>query len=104
MTKMKLKEIAHSRAGDKGNISNISVIAYDPNHFEIIKREVTVEKVREQFKGLVQGDIERYALPNVYALNFVLHEALGGGVTKSLALDRHGKSYCSAMLEMQIDM
>lgn len=101
---MKLKEIAHSRAGDKGNISNISVIAYDPNHFEIIKREVTVEKVREQFKGLVQGDIERYALPNVYALNFVLHEALGGGVTKSLALDRHGKSYCSAMLEMQIDM
>jgi hypothetical protein len=99
---MKLREIAHSRTGDKGNTSNISVIAFDPRHYELIRREVTAERVKELFSGIVSGDVVRYELPNLGALNFVMHDALGGGVTRSLRLDIHGKGLSSALLDMEV--
>lgn len=99
---MKLREIAHSRTGDKGNISVISVIAYRPEDFERIKEQVTVDAVAEYFKEIVRGKISRYELPNIHALNFVMENALGGGVTRSLAVDMHGKTLGFALLEMEL--
>jgi hypothetical protein len=99
----KLRELAHSRTGDKGNISNISVIAYDEKDFARLKAQVTSERVKALFAGVVEGEVERYELPNIAALNFVMSNALGGGVTRSLALDAHGKSLSSALLEMEIE-
>lgn len=99
---MKLLEIAHSRTGDKGNISNISLIVYDEKDYELLKEKVTAEKVKEYFKDIVHGEVVRYELPNLGALNFVMDKALGGGVTRSLALDKHGKSLSAALLEMEI--
>lgn len=97
---MLLKEIAHSRTGDKGNIS---VIAYKDEDYKIIKEKVTEEKLKEYFKDIVHGKITRYEIPSISALNFVLEDALGGGVTRSLAIDMHGKTLGSALLEMRID-
>ena len=102
MKKIMLREIAHSRAGDKGNISNISVIAYNEGDYEVIKDQVTIEAVKNLYQGIVMGDIIRYELPNIGALNFVLYDALGGGVTTSLRLDQHGKSMSSLMLTLEI--
>lgn len=99
---MLLREIAHSRAGDKGNISNISVIAFNPKDYPLIEKHVTAERVQAHFAGLVQGRVQRYALPELGALNFVMHDALAGGVTRSLALDSHGKSLSSAILSLDI--
>lgn len=99
---MKLWDIAHSRTGDKGNISNISLIAYDSKDYELLKDRVTAEKVKEHFRGIVRGDVVRYELPNIYALNFVMQAALGGGVTRSLSLDMHGKALSSYLLNMEI--
>ena len=99
---MKLREIAHSRTGDKGNTSNISVIAYDPKHFPRLKQQVTADRVKAHFAGVVEGEVVRYALPNIGALNFVMSNTLGGGVTRSLALDAHGKSLSSALLDLEI--
>lgn len=99
---MKLREIAHSRTGDKGNTSNISVIAYKPEDYDFIKQHVTAEQVKEYFSEIVQGEVVRYELPNVGALNFVMYQALGGGVTRTLALDIHGKSLSSAMMNLEI--
>lgn len=99
---MKLWEIAHSRTGDKGNISNISLIAYDAKDYELIKEKVTPEVVKEWFKDIVKGEVKRYELPQVGALNFVMYDALGGGVTRSLALDKHGKSLSSYLLDIEI--
>ena len=99
---MKLQKIAHSRTGDKGSTANISVIAYREEDYPLLERWVTVERVKDLFAGVVKGDVVRYTLPNIGALNFVLYEVLGGGVTRSLALDPHGKSLSSAILEMEI--
>ena len=99
---MKLLDIAHSRTGDKGNISNISLIAYDEKNYSLIKEKVTAEKVKEYFSDIVKGKVVRYELDNLWALNFVMYDALGGGVTRSLAIDKHGKSLSSALLEMEI--
>ena len=99
---MKLREIAHSRTGDKGNTSNISVIAYDPKHFGLLKEQVTAERVKAHFAGVVEGRVARYELPKIAALNFVMDQTLGGGVTRSLALDAHGKSLSSALLDLEI--
>ena len=101
---MKLRDIAHSRTGDKGNISNISVIAYDPEHYALLCGQVTAVRVKAHFAGIVAGDVVRYELPNIAALNFVMHQALGGGVTRSLALDAHGKSLSSALLDLEIEL
>ena len=99
---MKLKEIAHSRTGDKCNISIISVIAYKDSDYELIKEKVTVERLKDYFKEIVNGKITRYEIDSISALNFVMEDALGGGVTRSLAIDMHGKSLGSALLEMEI--
>lgn len=99
---MKLSSVAHARAGDKGDISCISVIAYKVEDFPLLLREVTAERVKTHFQGIVHGAVERYELPNIHALNFVMHAALGGGVTRSLAMDAHGKSLSYAMLDLEI--
>jgi len=102
---MRLHEIAHARAGDKGDISNISVIAYREQDYALLATHVTAERVRAHFGRLrVEGveRVERYELPGIGALNFVLHGALGGGVTRSLNLDAHGKTLSSLMLAMDI--
>lgn len=99
---MKLREIAHSRTGDKGNTANVSVIPYDPADYPYLEKHVTAERVKAHFSGVVIGDVVRYEIPGIGALNFVLHQALGGGVTRTLALDLHGKSLSSAILEMEI--
>ena len=99
---MKLREIAHSRTGDKGNTSNISVIAYDEKDYPLLLERVTSERVKAHFAGVVEGEVARYELPNLSALNFVMTKTLGGGVTRSLALDAHGKSLSSALLDLEI--
>ena len=99
---VRVYDIAHGRAGDKGDTSNISVIAYDPNGWEIIRKELTVEKVHKAFSHLLTGRIHRYELPNLQALNFVLEGALAGGVTRSLAQDAHGKSFSSLMMTIEL--
>ena len=100
---MKLREIAHSRTGDKGDTSNISLIAYDAKRYPLIRREVTAARVGEHFADFARGEIFRYEMPTIGALNFVLRRALDGGVTRSLALDAHGKSLSSALLDMEIE-
>lgn len=99
---MKLKEIAHSRTGDKGEISNISLIPYDPADYEMLKEKVTPEKVKEYFKDICKGEVVRYDIDSLCAFNFVLDKTLGGGVTRSLAVDKHGKALGMALLEMEI--
>jgi len=99
---MKLWDIAHSRTGDKGNISNVSLISYDIKDYELLKEKVTTEVVKEWFKEIVKGEVVRYELPQLGAMNFVMYDALGGGVTRSLALDKHGKSLSSYLLDIDI--
>ena len=104
MKRFYLREIAHARAGDKGDTSNIGVIAYRPHYYALLVQQITVLRVREHFGTLVQGAITRYEMPNVEALNFVLENSLGGGVTRSLSLDPHGKSYSALILTMPVTM
>jgi hypothetical protein len=99
---MKLRSIAHARTGDKGDTSNISVICYEPGDFAFLAEHVTAERVRAQLGETVHGAVTRYEMPGLGALNFVLEEALGGGVTRSLSLDTHGKSLSSSLLEMDL--
>jgi hypothetical protein len=99
---MKVREIAHARAGDKGNISNLSLIAYRREDFQLLAQHVTAERVKAQFAGIVHGEVQRFLLPGLGAMNFVMHGALGGGVTCSLALDAHGKSLSSAILDIDL--
>lgn len=99
---MQLRELAHSRTGDKGNTLNISVICYDAAHFEHLKTELTPARVKAFLGNVVLGDVVRYELPRLAAFNFVLHKALGGGVTRSLALDAHGKSLSSALMGLEL--
>ncbi|PRY83755.1 AtuA-related protein [Mongoliibacter ruber] len=99
---MKLWEIAHVRTGDKGNISNISLTVYDKKDFELIKEKVTAEKLKSWYGDQVKGDILRFELPQLGALNFVMFDALGGGVTSSTALDKHGKTLGAYLLEMPV--
>ena len=99
---MLLREIAHARAGDKGNISNISVIAYDPKDYPRLEAYVTAARVKAHLGDIAAGEVQRFALPALGALNFVLHDALSGGVTRSLALDAHGKTLSSALLSLDI--
>jgi hypothetical protein len=99
---VQLYQLAHARAGDKGNISDISVIAYEPGDYEFLREHVTAERVRAHFADIALGPVERYELPRLHALKFVLHEALGGGATRALNLDVHGKSLSSCLLEMEL--
>ena len=100
---MKLRQLAHARAGDKGNTSNISLIVHDAVNYELIARAVTADAVKRHFGRIVTGAVARYELPTLGALNFVLEGALAGGVTRSLALDAHGKSLSSLLLDMEIE-
>jgi hypothetical protein len=102
--KKPLGEIAHTRSGDKGDTSNIGVIALRPEYYAAILREVTPERVKSFFGDLVKGKVERFELPNLHAVNLLLHEALGGGGTVSLRVDAQGKTYGAALLRMEIDV
>ncbi|MBL8228465.1 MAG: hypothetical protein JNL98_08310 [Bryobacterales bacterium] len=101
--KIALSKIAHARSGDKGDTVNIGVIAYDPADYPVLVREVTPERVKAHFGDLVKGEVVRYELPNLGALNFLLHEALGGGGTLSLRADAQGKTFGAALLRMEIE-
>jgi hypothetical protein len=100
---MKLRDLAHSRTGDKGNTLNISVICYDARHCEHLRTALTEERVKAFLSDVVLGDVRRYELPRLAAFNFVLGNALGGGVTRSLALDAHGKALSSALMDLEIE-
>ncbi len=99
---IKLLDIAHGRSGDKGNAANIGIIAYNDEGYEIIRKYLTPEKVKEHFKGICKGDVERYELPNIRALNFILNDTLGGGGTVSLKFDAQGKTLAAALLRMSL--
>jgi hypothetical protein len=98
-----LLQFAHARSGDKGNNVNIGLIALKPEYYPILVREVTAERVKRHFAGICLGEVERYEIPNLNALNFVLHQALDGGGTLSLRTDSQGKTYAAALLRMEID-
>jgi hypothetical protein len=97
-----LAAIAHSRTGDKGDTANVSVIAYRAQDYPRLVRQVTADRVKRHLGGMVRGEVVRYELPRIGALNFVMTRALGGGVTRSLALDAHGKSLSSAILALEL--
>lgn len=101
--KIPLSRIAHTRSGDKGDTCNIGVIAYDERHYPILVRELTPERVKRHFGDLVKGDVERFELPNLGALNFLLHGALGGGGAVSLRTDAQGKTFGAALLSIEIE-
>jgi hypothetical protein len=101
--KIPLSRVVHTRSGDKGDTANIGVIALSQHYYPVILREVTSEKVRVHFNDMVKGRVERFELPNLGALNFLLYEALGGGGTLSLRLDAQGKTLGAALLRMEIE-
>jgi hypothetical protein len=102
--KIQLVKIAHARSGDKGDTANVGVIALEPQYYEIIKEQVTIERVKEHYGEMVQGEVERFEMPNIGALNFLLHHALGGGGTETLKHDAQGKTFSTSMLRMMIDV
>ena len=102
--KVQLLKLAHARSGDKGHTANIGLIALRDDFYPILVREVTSERVREHFKGICKGEVERFELPNLGALNFLLHESLGGGGTLSLMTDAQGKTFSTALLRMEVEM
>lgn len=102
--KIPLSRIAHARSGDKGDTSNIGIIAFDARHYPILVREVTTDRVKQFFGEMVKGNVERYELPNLGALNFLMYEALGGGGTLSLRIDAQGKTLGAALLRMEIEV
>jgi len=104
MARIRLHEIAYARSGDKGDSSNVGVFVLSDDAYDLIRRELTIERVAEHFKGIVRGEVERYELPNLRALNFVLHDSLGGGGSESLKNDAQGKTHGQALLLMEIDV
>ena len=102
--KIRLLDIAHGRSGDKGDAANVGIIAYDDAGYEIIKKHLTRERVKEHFKGICNGEVERYELPNIRALNFILNKTLGGGGTVSLKHDAQGKTLAAALLRMELEV
>jgi hypothetical protein len=102
--RVKLQHVAHVRSGDKGNTSNVSVIAYSDDLYPLIKAQLTAEAFKRFYRGVVNGAVERYEVDNIAALNFVAHDALGGGVSRSLCLDNYGKALSSAILAFEIEV
>jgi len=100
---MKLHHLAIARSGDKGNLATLSVIARDLAHYAHIEQMLSAERVRAHFDSVVRGDVQRFSLPHLGALHFVMHEALAGGVTRSLALDAHGKTLAAAVLDIDVE-
>lgn len=101
--KIQLLKIAHGRSGDKGDTANVGIIAREKKYYPLIAQYLTAERVKEHFGSVVEGKVERFELPNLWALNFLLHNALGGGGTKSLKNDAQGKTLAAALLRMEID-
>ncbi len=101
--KIQLREICHGRSGDKGDAANIGLIAYKKEDYKLIEREVTAGRVKKFFEGICEGEVIRYEMPNINALNFILNNTLGGGGTVSLKLDAQGKTLASALLKMEIE-
>ena len=104
MATVKLVELAHARSGDKGDVVNIGVVAYEPGHYPLLAETLTAERVQEHFGDMVKGKVVRYELPNLHALNFVLPGALGGGGTVSLMMDAQGKVFSTALLRMEVEV
>lgn len=104
MKKIKLIDIAHGRSGDKGDAANIGIIAYDDDGYKLLEKYLSAEIVKNHFEGICFGEVERYELPNLRALNFVLHNTLGGGGTVSLKLDAQGKTLAAALLRMELEI
>ena len=104
MKRLPLYALAHARSGDKGDGSNVGIIAYDQRGFEILRATLTVEHVKRHFQGIALGAVERYELPNLFALNFILHDSLGGGGSASIKNDAQGKTHAMALLRMEIDV
>lgn len=104
MKKVRLIEIAHARSGDKGDTANVGLIALNPKNYPLLEKHVTAEKVKKHFAGICHGKVERFELPNLGALNFLLHQSLGGGGTLSLKTDAQGKTYAAALLRMEIEV
>jgi hypothetical protein len=104
MPRVQLLRLAHARSGDKGDTANVGLIALKPEYYPILEKEVTAERVKKHFEGIALGDVERFELPNLGALNFLLHESLDGGGTLSLKADAQGKTYSAALLRMEIDV
>ena len=102
--KVLLSQIAHTRSGDKGDTCNIGVIALDERHYPVLVREITADRVKRHFAGLVRGQVERFELPNLGALNFLLYGALGGGGTVSLRTDAQGKTFGASLLSMEVEI
>jgi hypothetical protein len=102
--KIRLVDIAHARSGDKGDTANVGVIARQPEWYPLLQHHLTLARVREHFKGMITGGVERFELPNLRALNFLLHGALGGGGTVSLKTDAQGKVFSTALLRMVLDV
>jgi hypothetical protein len=103
-TTIQLVELAHARSGDKGDTANVGVIAYDPRDWELLRQALTPERVKAHFGDMVRGEVERFELPNLHALNFLLHGALGGGGTVSLMTDAQGKVFSTALLRMELEV
>lgn len=101
--KVQLREICYARSGDKGDTANIGTIVWDKRDYELIKQELTAQRVKELFGGIVKGNVERYELPRLGALNFVMHKALDGGATRTLAMDAYGKALSAVLLSMEIE-
>ena len=99
-----LREVAHARAGDKGDRSNISLFVYEPRHYEAIRSQVTPERLKAAFPNLLRGPVKRYELPQLHGLNFVMDRALEGGVNESLNLDSHGKSFSFLLLGLDVEV
>ena len=102
--KVRLTKLAHARSGDKGDTANVGLIALQDEFYPILVREVTAERVKAHFKGICHGEVERFELPNLGALNFLLHESLGGGGTLSLMTDAQGKTFSTALLRMEVEI
>src|SRR5262244_644895 len=102
--KVQLVKLAHARSGDKGDTANVGIIALKDEYYPVLVREVTAEAVKKHFGEMVKGQVERFELPNLHALNFLLHESLGGGGTLSLMTDAQGKTFSTALLRMPIDV
>lgn len=102
--RIQLTKLAHARSGDKGDTANVGLIALRDEYYPLLVREVTAERVKRHFKGICKGEVNRFELPNLGALNFLLHESLGGGGTLSLMTDAQGKTFSTALLRMEIEV
>ena len=102
--RVQLREVAHARAGDKGNLSNVSLWVFDPRHYAAVKAQLTAERVKQAYPRLIEGPVVRYELDRLHGLNFVMEDALEGGVNGSLNLDSHGKSWSYLLLALEVEV